>query len=102
MLNAIPLENKSTLLTGTFNINFINYNKKEAQIILPSYPLTNFTPQITLPTRVTEKSAALIDNIFVNNHVSSIFLVISQLQFLTIFETSKFQRKQPKERMNKN
>ena len=27
----------------------------------------NFTPQITLPTRVTEKSATLIDNIFVNN-----------------------------------
>ena len=27
----------------------------------------NFTPQITLPTRVNDKSATLIDNIFVNN-----------------------------------
>ena len=26
----------------------------------------NFTPQITLPTRITEKTATLIDNIFVN------------------------------------
>ena len=28
MLNAIHYENKSTLLTGDFNVNLINYNKK--------------------------------------------------------------------------
>ena len=28
----------------------------------------NFTPQITLPTRINQKSATLIDNIFLNYH----------------------------------
>ena len=40
MLNAIHHENKSTLLTGDFNVNLINYNKKEAHIIFLSYSLT--------------------------------------------------------------
>ena len=40
MLNAIHHENKSTLLTGDFNVNLINYNKKEAHVIFLSYSLT--------------------------------------------------------------
>ena len=40
MLNAIHHENKSTLFTGGFNVNLINYNKKEAHIIFLSYSLT--------------------------------------------------------------
>ena len=40
MLNAIHYENKSPLLTGDFNLNLINYNKKETQIIFLSYSLT--------------------------------------------------------------
>ena len=68
MLNAIHHENKSTLLTGDFNVNLISYNKKRGTYnFLELLFNHNFTPQITLPTRVTEKSATLIDNIFVNN-----------------------------------
>ena len=67
-LNAIHHENKSTLLTGDFNINLINYNKKGGTYnFLELLFNHNFAPQITLPTRVTEKSAKLIDNIFANN-----------------------------------
>ena len=40
MINAIHHENKSTPLTGDFNINLINYDKKEAHIIFSSYSLT--------------------------------------------------------------
>ena len=40
MLNVIHHENKSTLLTGHFNVNLINYNNKEAHIIFLSYSLT--------------------------------------------------------------
>ena len=40
MLNAIHYENKSTLLIGGFNVNLINYSKKEAHIIFLSYSLT--------------------------------------------------------------
>ena len=68
MINAICHENKSTLLTGDFNVNLINYNKKRGTYnFLELLCNHNFTPQITLPTRVIEKSATLIDNIFVNN-----------------------------------
>ena len=67
MLNAIHHENKSTLLTGDFNVNLINYNKRGTYNFLELLCNHNFTPQITLPTRGTEKSATLIDNIFVNN-----------------------------------
>ena len=68
MINAIHYENKSTLLKGDFNINLINYNKKRGTYnFLELFFNHNFTPQITLPTRVTEKSATLTDNIFGNN-----------------------------------
>ena len=68
MLNAIHHGNKSTLLTGDFNVNLINYNiKRGTYNFLELLFNHNFPPQITLPTRVTEKSATLIDNIFVNN-----------------------------------
>lgn len=32
MLNTFHHENKSFILTGNFNVNFINYNKKEAHL----------------------------------------------------------------------
>ena len=67
MFNAVHLENKSTLLTGDFNVNLINYNKEEAHNALELLLNRNFIPQIALPTTVTENSATLIDNIFVNN-----------------------------------
>ena len=50
MLNAIHYENKSTLLTGDFNVNLINYNKKRGTYnfleLLFSYitHYTNYTP----------------------------------------------------------
>ena len=67
MLNATHYENKSTLLTGDFNVNLINYDKNEAHDFLELLFNHNFTPQVTLPTRENEESATLIDNIFVNN-----------------------------------
>ena len=39
MLNEIHQENKSTLLTGDFKVNLINYDKKEAHVIFSSYSL---------------------------------------------------------------
>ena len=68
MLNAIHYENKSTLLTGDFNVDLINCDKKRGTYnFLELLFNHNFTTQFTLLTRVTEKSATLIDNIFVNS-----------------------------------
>ena len=52
---------------GDFNVNLINYYKNRGTYeFLEQLFNHNFTPQITLPTRITEKTATLIDNIFVN------------------------------------
>ena len=52
---------------GDFNVNLINYYKNRGtDEFLELLFNHNFTPQITLPTRITEKTATLIDNIFVN------------------------------------
>ena len=40
MPNAIDHENKNTLIASYFNVNFINYNKKETHIIFSSCFLT--------------------------------------------------------------
>ena len=55
------------LLLGDFNIDLLKLNDK---ILIKDY-LDNFFsqgfyPLITLPTRVTETSATLIDNVFIN------------------------------------
>ena len=49
---------------GDFNVNLINYYKKKGtQEFLEQLFNHNFSPQITLPTRVTEKTATPMDNI---------------------------------------
>ena len=52
---------------GEFNVNLINYKKNRSTYeFLAQFFNHNFTPQITLPTRTTEKTATPIDNIFIN------------------------------------
>jgi len=59
---------KTLYICGDFNIDLIKYNSHE--------PSRNFTdslfslgliPLITMPTRITNTSETLIDNIFTNN-----------------------------------
>ena len=58
--------NATNLLTGDFNVNLINYNiKRGAYNFLELLFNHSFTHSPYY--RVTKKSAALIDNIFVNN-----------------------------------
>ena len=73
-----------------------------SQVILTyliNYNNHNFTPQITLPTKVTEKSATLIDNIFVNN--PSFKYLSGNITSSPVYHPRKFQRKHHKERINK-
>ena len=64
---GIKTENKNIILMGDFNVNLINYNKNRgAYEFLEQLYNHKLTPQITLSTRITEKTATLIDNIFVN------------------------------------
>ena len=66
LLNKIKQENKRTILVGNFNLNLIKYAQKTGvnqflEIVLSN----NCMPQITLPTRVAQKSATL-NNILIN------------------------------------
>ena len=69
LLNKIQTEKKFSVLAGDFNLNLIKYSQTTGisqflEIILSH----NFMPQITLPTRVTGRTATLIDNILINSY----------------------------------
>ena len=66
MLQRISGENKTLYIMGDFNINHHPTNN-----FLETLYFYSLTPLITKPTRITENTATLIDNIFTNNSVSS-------------------------------
>ena len=69
LLHKISLENKRSLIVGDFNLNLIKYRQITGVNQFLEFMLTNnFTPQITIPTRINKKSATLIDNIFLSYH----------------------------------
>ena len=97
-LDKIQQENKTCVILGDFNINLLNYSAhtptEDFVNTLSSY---FYTPHIHKPTRITNHTATLIDNIFLNsikyhtisgNILSDIsdhlpnFLIINQLNAL--------------------
>ena len=51
-------------------MNFLNFGKKRGtHQFLEELFHNNYTPQITLPTRITDRLATLIDNIFLNTQL---------------------------------
>ena len=67
LLKNLNKENKEVILTGDFNVNLLNFGKKRGtHQFLEELFHNNYTPQITLPTRITDRSATLTDNIFLN------------------------------------
>ena len=73
VLEKLTLENKLCITTGDFNLNLNKYmqnigvNQFLEKEISQSVP-NNIIPQITPPTRITEKTATLTDNIFQNSY----------------------------------
>ena len=68
VLDKINLENKICYLAGDYNLNLLNaekhtYTNEFIDVLFMNY----FVPLIDKPTRIREKSATLIDNIFTNN-----------------------------------
>ena len=65
-LTKIKNENENAILNVDVNVNLINYSKNRGTYkLLEQLFNHNFTPQITFPTRITEKAVTLIDKIFV-------------------------------------
>ena len=70
LLRLITIENKNCILTGAFNLNLLKHAESPGvNRFLENLLSHNFMPQITLRTRITEKTAILIDNIFINNNM---------------------------------
>ena len=64
-LQLVSGENKSMVLLGDFNINLLNFdNSTEVGTFIDTLESYSLLPQVTLPTRITETSQTLIDNIF--------------------------------------
>ena len=68
LLHKIDKENKICYLMGDFNIDLLksescDYANRSIEQLFTSY----FVPLITKPTRITEHTATIIDNIFTNN-----------------------------------
>ena len=71
MLEKIQLENKLLYLVGDYNINLLNVDSHSLTTDFNDTMYSSgLVPLITRPTRVTENSAILIDNIFTNKGVS--------------------------------
>ena len=85
-------ENKEIYICGDFNINLLKYD--EDIVVQEFYNLMTlhvFIPQITLPTRITDSSMTLIDNIYSNIFLNNTFsgniiieIAVHLLQFVSI------------------
>ena len=73
LLIKVSKEKKPCYLAGDFNMNLLQLeNKPEIENYFDMITNQNFTPLITYPTRITNKSKTLIDNIFTNEFSSNI------------------------------
>ena len=67
ILSSIKSENKLCYITGDININLLNSDSHlQTSEFLETMFSFSFAPLITKPTRITETTATLIDNIFSN------------------------------------
>ena len=71
MIELVPIFNKldnnkcEIVLTGDFNINLLKVNQQPIfNEFVDTITSHSFYPHITLPTRLSEKSGSLIDNLF--------------------------------------
>ena len=68
MLDKINNDGRPSYLLGDFNINLFNNSANYSQRFLNTFLSAGFYPRIDRPTRISDHSATLIDNIFTNTH----------------------------------
>lgn len=70
IMEKISNEKKYCIIMGDFNINLLNFESHSlTHEFLGNLGLYCFQPYITQPTRITEHSATLIDNIYFNSMI---------------------------------
>ena len=69
ILSKIKSEKKRCYLLGDWNVNLLNYDcHVPTTNVIDMFYSHGFMPLINRPTRISEHSATIIDNIFTNNH----------------------------------
>ena len=103
LLPKLNKENKNITITGDTNINLLKCSEHKPSTDYFDALLSNgFIPKITVPTRVTHKSATLIDHIFVNeaqansSHSGTIKISMTDHYFNFIFLGNSKKWKYPK------
>ena len=67
ILSSSTVSNKQTFILGDFNVNLLNYNSHTPTTNYVNFLFSKqFLPYIIHPSRVSENSSTLIDNIFAN------------------------------------
>lgn len=87
---------KDVIICGDFNVNFLKANNHKAtrEFIEELFSI-NLYPLITKPSRITERSATLIDNIYTNildnNLISGLLLndISDHLPIFMIYDVRK-------------
>ena len=69
ILDKINKEDRPCYMLGDYNVDLINSQSESLLNVL--FP-NGFYPRINRPTRITNTSATLIDNIFINTHSNNI------------------------------
>ncbi len=71
IIKKIVLENKLIYLVGDFNVNILKDNENYIKDFIDMMYSYSLNPLILRPTRITNKSETLIDNIFTNDLISN-------------------------------
>jgi len=83
VLQQINKEEKLCVICGDFNIDIKNETHEQSKNFMNLMIAENYIPYITCPTRITDKSMTLIDNIFVYHTPSNIDENITSGNLLT-------------------
>lgn len=76
LLEKIFKTNKLLIISGDFNVDFINENDKNAENIINWLETYNLEPHVKKPTRVTSTSSTALDNIFISKNVYSNYKIL--------------------------
>ena len=91
-LECVINKNTHLLLAGDYNIDLLNYSDVTINNFLNTLYAHSIFPSIVYPTRITEHSATLIDNIYINKtHAYSTILysdISDHLPIITFLEHS--------------
>ena len=86
ILSNIKTEKKLAYLLGDFNLNLLSIDKhKDTQDFIDAMYSFSMFPCITKPTRVTSRSVALIDNVYINDVLNE--NAVSGISYTDIFRS---------------